>query len=723
MMAVALVAASILVLEIGVFNFPFWSTLSASTDSTSAANTLGPGLSRLDSGLLEVTDPTTAWMDVSADGSSSYARIDPVSSTSATRRSVSERRMRPVPSTVHVRLDSDGHAGRTRSIDVDVPRSLYLRTTATATIRLWVQEPKGTLLPLSALRANVHVPFQISVTRVLAMAVLGLLIIAWRPGSSWWTVDLDLRHRRQRAVLVGSWVALGVGCAAYVIPQLISPGSLSFHAPRNYTYDFNQYGHVAEALSQGHAWLDLPVPQKLASSINPYDPIERERLLREGVTPIYWDYAFHDGRWYSYFGVLPAVVLFLPYHLVSRLWVSGGATMPPSCAVALLLTVFVILDSALVLLLIRRIRPHVSLAIASMAVTVSVLGAGAAYLAYQRDFYSVPVVFSLALSAAGLILWLTAETDGTGRWVARWGTAPGVSIPRIAAGSLLMAANLGSRPSFIMLSLLAIPIFHRQLSQIIATTIRPHARHAVRGLLTAAGVSILPSAIVVAPLLWYNQIRFGSLFDFGVDYQITVVDMTTYSTPAANILPMMGYYLALPFHTIDSFPWLATSPTPLTHWSYTEPLTMGLFVSCPLVALSLAAPLMRRRWRGTGMWPVLASCTALGLMMMTLDTIKGGLGWRYMSDFGWILSIPAVCVLAWLLPAPPPSSLPAPDKTGRSITRRILTITMRTVLLMVLFWTILAAVSSMLVIGRDNALIRSDPMLFHTVQSWFLPWL
>ena len=42
---------------------------------------------------------------------------------------------------------------------------------------------------------------------------------------------------------------------------------------------------------------------------------------------------------------------------------------------------------------------------------------------------------------------------------------------------------------------------------------------------------------------------------------------------------------------------------------------------------------------------------------------------------------------------------------------------------MVLFWTILAAVSSMLVIGRDNALIRSDPMLFHTVQSWFLPWL
>ena len=86
----------------------------------------------------------------------------------------------------------------------------------------------------------------------------------------------------------------------------------SFHTKGTYTYDFDQYDYVARALLDGHAWLDLDVPDALRDAADPYDVATRQRLLADGVSPVYWDYAFYQGHWYSYFGVVPALLLFLP---------------------------------------------------------------------------------------------------------------------------------------------------------------------------------------------------------------------------------------------------------------------------------------------------------------------------------------------------------------------------------------------------------------------------
>lgn len=56
----------------------------------------------------------------------------------------------------------------------------------------------------------------------------------------------------------------------------------------------------------------LDVPDALRDADNPYDVTTRQQLLADGVSPVYWDYAFFNGRWYSYFGVVPALLLFGP---------------------------------------------------------------------------------------------------------------------------------------------------------------------------------------------------------------------------------------------------------------------------------------------------------------------------------------------------------------------------------------------------------------------------
>ena len=49
--------------------------------------------------------------------------------------------------------------------------------------------------------------------------------------------------------------------AAVVVWQLVYAVPLSFHTDGMYTYDYDQYDHVARALLDGHAWLDLDVPR------------------------------------------------------------------------------------------------------------------------------------------------------------------------------------------------------------------------------------------------------------------------------------------------------------------------------------------------------------------------------------------------------------------------------------------------------------------------------
>lgn len=80
LIALLAAVAAIAAMECIVFNLPFWRTLGASTDTNAVHNTLGSGLTRRNDGMLTVTDPTKAYLELTADGTSDYLRIDTASS-------------------------------------------------------------------------------------------------------------------------------------------------------------------------------------------------------------------------------------------------------------------------------------------------------------------------------------------------------------------------------------------------------------------------------------------------------------------------------------------------------------------------------------------------------------------------------------------------------------------------------------------------------------------
>ncbi|WP_339562904.1 glycosyltransferase [Bifidobacterium thermophilum] len=694
-----------------VFNLPYWTGMAASTDSPSTLNTTGSGLVRQASGTLEVTDPTKAYLRTTVDGSSSYARIDLADITGASGGSGD-----PAIDTVRVRVDCDGRVGRSMLVDASEPRSLYVRADARRTVTVWIQEPAGTRVPFFAVRPNVRVPFSFDWIRVTVMAAIACLVGCWRPGSRLWKVRADPHARVQRVAFIVVMTVIGVCsfAAAGVLAAQARP--LVFHTAGGYTYDFDQYGHVADALLHGRLSLDLKVPEAFADSANPYDPALRELLLDRGVSPIYWDYAFYKGHWYSYFGVIPALLLFVPYQAVSALWSRGGAMLPSASAVLVFMFGFLLFASLLMVRVLRRVAPRISLAALGMAWATLLLGSNAGYLWLRTNFYSVPIAASLMLTMLGLWLWTCAQRDVDGPKLWHVGEAPGLSIPYLAAGSACIAANIGCRPTFALSALLIFPMFRSQIREL-GRMLRH--RRVTRSAWVAPAAVVVPALMVSIPVFVLNTLRFGSPLNFGNRYQITVNDMTSYREPLANIRWIVGYYLFLPARLQSSFPFVAVNPTPLPAWGYAEPMVAGLFVLCPMAWFAIVLPLLRRRHR-IAYGHLLHWMAVLGLAIMVMDACTAGLGWRYICDFGWLVAFAALPGLVWFVGDMPGGHGRTPAAGPR--TERLCAVSLwlrRTCMMLLIVACVLFLLASCFASGRDDTLQHAAPQMFAQLQSWF----
>ena len=673
---VALVA--VLILELGVFNLAHWQSLMGSTSNFPAQTTadthsplgrLGPGLSPLPGGGLKVTDPTGAWVDVPVvDGQASFVQAH-----------LAEDIEGSFLSQIHVRLDLRPAGGKgwiqgTRGlICPGQARSHYLRIRGKPSgariqaMRLWIQEPIGSRLELTGVTPAKVVPLDFNLARILMLTCLAALILGYLPGSILWRTRLDTGSVSQRLVLALILAPLAAWSCWNIQHDLSTFTPMAYHQPHAYVYDFNQYDHVAQALLHGRPWLDLGQAPGLAKAANPFDIDTRNALLAQDQQPIYWDYVYRGGHWYSYFGVLPVLLLFLPYRVITSLVHPGGYALPTSSAAALLVAAATIMTTLATIRLLARWFPRVNLAVVGMALITMLGGSGMVYLWCRRNFYTIPFVASLLAVMTGLWLWMGArrvqqQSADAGehpshRSTRMWTVEDGdhswrLSRTRLFWGSLSMAATLGCRPTFLAAGLLALPLFAQEIQAVFNTlfTRGSHSDGLSRGrALSLLTCGLLPVLLVAAPLLWYNRWRFGSLLDFGNRYQMTVLDLTNYHPGTQGLLQIFGYYLLQPLTSLPIFPYLQFSPAPMRIWHFTEPGLGGLLVTSPVLLLAMALvalPRVRNYLHRRGWMPALILVLALAVLVMAADSYIGGFSVRYTIDFAWLICLAAVVVMA-----------------------------------------------------------------------------
>lgn len=322
------------------------------------------------------------------------------------------------------------------------------------------------------------------------------------------------------------------------------------------------YNLLARGLLSGHLYLDKEAPAVLAGLSDPYDPaINRTARLN----PAYHlhDFSYFRGRLYLYFGVAPALFVFIPWHLVTGGW------LPHWAAVVFLCAAGVLVNLSLVHSIKRRLFPGLPPWIMAVMVPVLGLASYAPLLVARGDMWEIPIAFSyLSVSIALRCLW-AAHAD------------PGRPVGWIALASAAFGAAFAARPIILPgAAILLLPFLSRE----------------TRRSTLAWAAAVIPLALCGAGVALYNAERFGDPFDFGMRYQISghyVAKIHAFS--ASYVWTNVHFYLFQPVRWSSVFPFThvpATGALPPNHAGMEH--ISGALLNDPILWLALAVPVLVR---------------------------------------------------------------------------------------------------------------------------------
>ena len=499
-------------------------------------------------------------------------------------------------------------------------------------------------IKLSDIVLNAHHPFDFNAGRFLATAGILLLAFAFRPRSAIYRIHIVDEPRKSKAAIIATvvievWLMvtflfMGSNLVG-VATQGYNSGSWDGHSIVN-TFEVGgdnaqQYAELAKAMAHGQLYLEEEPPQWLQDMADPYDKGARDEAQKETGEPYLFDVAYHDGHYYVYFGVVPVVLFYLPFYLLT------GANFPTAIGVLIACVAFVLGCSALLDRFARYHFKRVSLGLYLLLQIPLVTCCGILYLLKFPTFYSLPIMLGLAFSVWGLYFWMrgrasAARSAGPEKWY--------------LAGSLCMALVVGCRPQLVVLSLLAFPLFWRAY-------ITERRLFSPRGAREFACL-VAPYAVVAAGLMGYNYARFGSLTDFGANYNLTVNDMTKRGWNLGRLAPALFAYFLQPPCVTGVFPYVQPAPFDTTYMGQTiKEVTFGGILAClpVLWVLPFAKRILtlRMRQRSTRtIMGVIVVLLASGVIVALLDAQMAGILQRYFADFSFMF-LAAVVLLAFIV--------------------------------------------------------------------------
>ncbi|PAU68780.1 glycosyltransferase [Bifidobacterium criceti] len=699
--------------EIGFFNLGHWRTVGLQ-HATVGESQLGEGLASLGGGRYRITDPEEATITVPVSDNGKPVDVeslrivvgDTETPGASTRASVQLKTTTDNTATRDAWVDGrdsdggwmDGRHIFTYSGD---PADQYyligkkLQTYESTEVRITFLEDEDSVVSFERLEVNPTIPFRINPLRLAFELVVAAFFVLFRPTSSIYRAQVDLHSVRQRIAL--AVYVIGLSAIAVLVTRIGGTIQGGFHGAFRHIIDPNQYQHLADALLHGHAWLDLPVDPSLSTMDNPYNYFERLHLAQQGHQ-YYWDYAFHGGKYYCYFGVVPALFTFVPYQLVT------GAWMPTWYSIALSSVLAIVFGALLVRRIAHDYFPRASLGIVWLVTIGFSFGTCIFTYCFSSTFYNVPMACALALVLMGLWFWqISKREDGS---VNGW---------YVAAGSLCMALLLGTRPQFILAWVLAFPLFWPQITK-------------YRTLFSKRGVcsticALVPFIVVSIPLMYYNYIRFGSWTDFGAYYNLTVYDLSSRNASKYTLLPALFTQLFQPPSTTSEFPFLTTTDTVLA--GPNEPSTGGYFAAFPIALMALLFILVRQQLRKRHVWGMSIMLMVLAFIAVLFDTYKSGTSMRYYGDFGYLVMLCMVFVALSFADAAQEAPGLAPDGSAfASVSpgpyRTLGFRTLQTVLVTLVVLTAVMTLVGLLVPGRFDSWASMHPRPYNAIRSWFI---
>ncbi len=525
---------------------------------------------------------------------------------------------------VKIKIDDESNSAGIdmpeRSLVSNIERTKYINMNLygkSENITITFSNAQDKELKINEIAFNKPVPFSFSIIRVLVLLVIIAVLYILRPNSEFYKYKLNIKSSKQKVVLL--WIA---------VLQIVLMISAS-HINPMYVYNTiswqNQYNELAEAILDGHFYLNEEPDVKLSEIDNPYDPNERT----EANISVKWDHAYYEGKYYVYFGIVPALLFNIPARLIA------DVEIKPFTCILILIPIFIVLSYLLIYELAKKFigenKNNIGLLIYVMLCTLFVNGIGTAFLMVWPDMYTLPIFTAVTLAVGGLYFWISAFKKSEDSYR--------LSKIKLFIGSLFMALIAGCRPQLILVIFAAVPLFWNAVFK-------------ERKLFSKSGIVesicfVLPIAAFALFMFYYNYSRFGSVFEFGAKYNLTTNDITARGLNVALVPQGVFRYLLQPLNVEGVFPYVTTvsSNTLYMGSNYCEGTYGGFLFLQPLVWVCLLIPKVKDELKKRGLFALTVFFIAIGVLIAVADAIMGGILSRYFIDFGFLLVLPSIIVV------------------------------------------------------------------------------
>jgi len=480
---------------------------------------------------------------------------------------------------------------------------------------------------------NKEIPFEISWLRI---GIIGILSVLAYSICSLEAFKAPFKEKKRLCGL--SFYLVTILCclltALIINKELGDSTTIKDHLKLKYGNQITQ--ELVDAFEKGQVSLLDEPDEGIEEMENPYDWSQRNQT---GLN-FAWDHVYYNGKYYSYYGIAPVILLYMPYHLITGYYCSTNLSIMLFSIIGM---VFLTMAYSQFLKKWFRDTPA-GIAIAGHIIIM--VSNGIWYSVGRNIFYEISISSGFMFVAMGVYFLLSSNVVGEGR----------ISVVRTFLSSLFLAMAVLCRPTLAVYCICACIYFAYgffKKDNIVLEGSEAASKPVKKSLFLICAV--VPFVILGGFQMWYNYVRFGSPLDFGIQYSLTINDFTHSQYHTIFVLIGLFNYIFAPPEFSPEYPFITTPFSKFEangyYFSDVGNTSGIIFLAFPVLAYLLSKKaldrLPDRKSRIKSILLVGLPCIIMPFVIIC-SIWESGYAVRYTADFSWQIIIGAYAVLFYL---------------------------------------------------------------------------
>lgn len=459
---------------------------------------------------------------------------------------------------------------------------------------------------------NEKIPFDFNLIRVLILILLTIVIDIFK-NHPIMNESYNYKNLKQEIILL-----------SILIVSVLLLIFINTYSASNEIEDMYNKGLV-EAILSNQLYLLKEPSEEFKKLENPYDVSLRDNLGMERGEDYIWDSAYYDGKFYVYFGILPVLILFLPYYLITKKYLECSA------ACLLFSVIILILLQEILCKFFKRYFKDLQFKFVVYALMILYAGSMIYYMNGCSRFYEVAILSGVCFVLFGILFILKSMEKSEKKY--RY----------MLIGCLFMALSVACRPTNVFCTILIVPYLWKEFIQRVRCW-KENKKSLLQFLFSIA----IPYLAVAIPLMWYNYVRFGNIVEFGARYQLTINNMESLQSRIFVVpINLLCNLFSVP-RFIATFPFIENHNNLLAFYgfSYIENMIGGLFVLVPICFMCFFVHKISKRTEESELKNWIYSLIITGIIIAIFSAAIGGSIQRYIFDYAWIFILASIFITA-----------------------------------------------------------------------------